>query len=124
MVDDDEIQLAIAKTVLNADYEVFTAKSGKEALTLIYKGFLPDLILLDILMPEMDGWETYNRFKAIALLHSVPIAFITSENNENSINRARELKASDYITKPYSSIELLERVNKLFCDNNGKAVID
>ena len=113
MVDDDEVQLTIADTILQSSYAIFTAKSGHDALQMIYQGFIPDLILLDILMPQMDGWETFNRFKAISLLKSVPIAFITSETEESSKNRAYALKASDYITKPYSSAELLDRVSKL-----------
>ena len=113
MIDDDEIQLAIAQSVLRSDYQISMANSGQEGLQLIYKGLIPDLILLDIMMPGMDGWETFRRIKAITILHSIPIAFITSISEEDSIKRANELGASDYITKPYSSDDLLSRVSKI-----------
>jgi CheY-like chemotaxis protein len=68
LVDDDEIQLSITKAILENDYEIIQTQSGKEALGYLYKGLVPDLILLDIIMPEMDGWETFNRIKSVSLL--------------------------------------------------------
>jgi CheY-like chemotaxis protein len=118
LVDDDEIQLAIAKKILDSDYiRTITAKSGMEALQLIYKGLIPALVLLDILMPDMDGWVTYHRLKAITVLQSIPIAFITSITEENAIKKAYDLGVSDYITKPYSRNDLLNRVHKILEEN-------
>jgi putative two-component system response regulator len=119
LVDDDEMQLEIAKGYLDSDYRnVITAKSGREALQLIYKGLIPDLILLDILMPDIDGWETYNRLKAITVLTSTPIAFMTSVTEEEAVKRAYELGVSDFIIKPYSRYDLSSRVNKMLEENN------
>jgi putative two-component system response regulator len=113
VIDDDQTHLAFAKAILNSDYRVSTANSGTEALQLIYKGFIPDMVLLDILMPEMDGWETYHRLKAITVLQSIPIAFITSVTEEEAVKKAHDLGASDFITKPYSRNDLISRMNKI-----------
>jgi putative two-component system response regulator len=113
IVDDDEIHLAFVRSILDSDYKISTAISGKEALQLIYKGFIPDLVLLDILMPEMDGWETYHRLKAISVLQSIPMAFLTTVIEEEAVKKAYALGASDFITKPCSHNDLLGRVKKI-----------
>jgi putative two-component system response regulator len=113
IIDDDEIHLTYVKGILKTGYIISAAKSGKEALQIIYKGFIPDLVLLDILMPEMDGWETYHRLKAIAFLQSIPIAFLTTVTEEEAVEKANELGASDFITKSCSRNDLISRVNKL-----------
>jgi len=113
LVDDDETHLAVAENLLKKQYEVITAKSGKEALELFLHKVVPDLILLDIVMPNLDGWETFNRLKAISLLQDVPIAFLTSLTESDEAKRAREIGAVDYIEKPYKSADLLNRVEKI-----------
>jgi len=113
MVDDDTIHLEMASTVLLNDYDVTTAKSGGEALSLFYQGLVPNLILLDLIMPEMDGWSTYDRIKAIGNLHDTPIAFFTVSDDPKDIQRANEMGAVDYIKKPYDKDDLLRRVGKI-----------
>lgn len=113
MVDDDVIQLEIAQAILQNTYEVYTAKSGQEALAHFFKGLSPDLILLDIVMPNMDGWETFNRIRAISLLKDVPIAFLTSVDGAAAEKHALEMGAADFITKPYKKSELLNRLKHL-----------
>jgi methyl-accepting chemotaxis protein/CheY-like chemotaxis protein len=113
IVDDDDIHLEIVKEVLKAEYDVGTAKSGKEALGLFYQGLVPHLILLDIVMPEMGGWDTYERINAIGGLHNTPIAFFTSSDDPKDIQKAQEIGAVDYIKKPINKDELLGRVEKI-----------
>jgi len=114
LIDDDVIQHHIAENMLKDDYEVFMTKSGKDALHYLYDGsFVPRLILLDILMPEMDGWEVFNRIKALSLLKSVPIVFLTAVNTTAEEKRAYEMGAADFITKPYVKEDLLERIKKV-----------
>jgi CheY-like chemotaxis protein len=113
VVDDDEIHLSMAETMLKSHYEVITTKSGKEALEYLFKGAAPDLILLDILMPDLDGWETFNRLKAISFLKEVPIVFLTSVTESAEVQHAQEIGAADYITKPYKKSELLGRIEKV-----------
>jgi putative two-component system response regulator len=113
LVDDSDVHLVIAENILKAKYETFTAKSGKDALALLTKGLSPNLILLDVLMPGMDGWETYNKIKGLSLLRDVPIAFLTSLDGEREKMYASRIGAADLITKPYNGNELLERIAKM-----------
>ena len=113
LVDDDEISLVTAEKMLKNEYEVSTAKSGKEALKYLTHNCIPHLLLLDILMPEMDGWETFRNIKGISLLKDVPIAFLTSVEEATEEKRAYQMGIDDYIKKPYTRKELLERVKKL-----------
>ena len=112
LVDDNEVQLSISEVQLNKEYDVTTAKSGREALDYLFHGHVPDLIMLDILMPDMDGWETFGRLRAISKLHEVPILFLSSINDEEEIDRAFDMGAVDFIIKPCNSSELMERVKK------------
>ena len=113
MIDDDEIYLTMAENILEEKYEIITAKSGKEAIEILLKGITPNLILLDILMPNMDGWMTYNRLRGISLIKDVPIAFLTSLDGSNEKTHALEIGASDYITKPYERDDLIKRIEKI-----------
>jgi CheY-like chemotaxis protein len=114
LVDDSDVHLMIAENILKETYNVTTAKSGKEALALLSKGgLIPNLILLDVLMPDMDGWEVYNKIKGISLLKDVPVAFLTSLDGEKEKLYASRLGAADLITKPYDSSELLKRVETI-----------
>jgi len=112
VVDDDGIDLEMVQAVLSSEYDVSTAKSGNEALGLFYQGLVPQLILLDLIMPDMDGWDTYKRIKAISGLYDTPIAVFTSSRDPKDIQHAREMGAVDYIKKPYDKDELLRRVGK------------
>ncbi|MCL1957998.1 MAG: response regulator [Spirochaetes bacterium] len=114
LVDDSDVHLMIAENILKEKYNVTTAKSGKDALALLSKGGLvPNLILLDVLMPDMDGWEVYNKIKGISLLQNVSVAFLTSLDGEKEKLYASRLGAADLITKPYESGELLKRVETI-----------
>jgi PleD family two-component response regulator len=112
LVDDNEVQLSIAKTQLKRKYEVTSAKSGKEALDHLFHGLIPNLIILDILMPDMDGWETFGRLRAISKLHEVPIVFLSSINDQKEIDRAFDMGAADFLVKPCSSKEFMGRIGK------------
>jgi len=113
LVDDNEVQLSVAEIQLKKEFQVTTAKSGKEALDHLFHGLVPDLIMLDILMPDMDGWETFGRLRAVSKLHEVPILFLSSINDKNEIDRAFDMGAVDFIIKPCNSTELLTRVRKV-----------
>jgi len=113
IVDDDGIHLEMVEALLRNEYDVSTAKSGKEALGLFYQGLVPQLILLDLIMPDMDGWDTYKRIKAISGLHDIPIAFFTTSNDPKDIKHAHEIGAVDYIKKPYDKDDLLRRVGRI-----------
>jgi putative two-component system response regulator len=114
LVDDDEIHLSMAENILNKKYEVITAKSGKDALKYLINGAVPDLILLDILMPNLDGWEIFSRIRRdMRLLNEVPIVFLTSIIEPSGIEYAKEIGAADYITKPFNKDDFLSRIEKI-----------
>jgi putative two-component system response regulator len=114
LIDDDAMQLTAARVILEDEYEVYIVRSGKEALGYLYRGAcIPDLILLDNLMPNMDGWEIFNRIRGIGLLYNVPIVFLTAVSAATEVNRAFETGAADYITKPYDKKTLLTKVREL-----------
>jgi putative two-component system response regulator len=114
LVDDDALQLRIISGMLCDEYEIYIAKSGDEALKILYhNNFVPNLILLDILMPEMDGWEAFNRIKALGLLRNAPVAFLTSIDGSVEKTRAFELGAVDFIIKSDSKENLVNRIKKI-----------
>ena len=113
-IDDNDVQHAIVMSMLKDDYIVYNAKSGAEALKYLCNSELvPNLILLDILMPDMDGWEVFHRIRGISLLKKVPIAFITSLTEASEEERAFDIGAVDYIKKPYEKEELLTRIESI-----------
>ena len=118
IVDDDEIHLEIAKTILDEYYETLTASSGKHALELLYKGHVPNLVLLDIVMPNMDGWEVFRRIKAISTLHDIPVAFYTSSTGEAEEKHAQAIGAVDYLIKPFNKDDLLQSLDNILAKNS------
>jgi CheY-like chemotaxis protein len=111
LVDDDVIHLSITEMSLKEEYDIYMVKSGKEALEFLENSqAVPDLIMLDILMPEMDGWTVFDRINDIAALKFTPIMFFTSMDEELTKEKAYELGAFDYITKPCEHSYLLSRI--------------
>ncbi|MDR0323529.1 MAG: response regulator [Treponema sp.] len=114
LVDDDEIQHAIVEKMICDEYDLLKTTSGDEALKyLCSRDCIPDLILLDIFMPDMNGWEIFSRIKAISLLKNVHIAFFTSLHEPEDEKRAYEMGAVDFITKPYKREDLLKRIKNI-----------
>jgi len=112
LVDDDEVHLSITELSLKDDYDVFLIKSGEEALEFLNKSqIIPDLIMLDILMPIMDGWVVFDRISDIAALKFTPIMFYTSLEEESAKEKAYEIGAFDYIAKPCERSILLSRIS-------------
>lgn len=111
IIDDisDNIQV-MAKFLKSKNYEISFALSGEEGLETL-KYIKPDLILLDLLMPKMDGLEVCSRIKKNPETSDIPIIFITGSPEENNLVKAFEMGAADYITKPFKPLELLARVD-------------
>lgn len=110
IVDDIPENLQLLGNVLReANYRVAFATSGKQALTIL-NTIVPDLILLDITMPEMDGFSVCSKIKEIEKLQNVPVLFLTAHTNKDDVVKGFELGAVDYITKPFNSQELKARI--------------
>jgi CheY-like chemotaxis protein len=116
-IDDDVSHLAMTKSFLEKDYDVITVQSCEEGLKLLYQGLAPEFILLDLLMPEIHGWDAYERIKGLSNLHHVPIAIFTSSDDPRDADRARKMGAADYIKKPCKKSELLERIGRIIKQN-------
>ena len=109
MVDDDKSQLLYVNAILKNEYDIISVTSGKDALECLGKT-VPSLVLLDVLMPEMDGFEAYGKMRALSSMKDVPIIFLTSVNAPEEIERALRIGAADYITKPYTSENFTNRI--------------
>lgn len=113
VVDDDALFVELLQAVLTFEgYEVFGAHNGVDALEKA-KSESPDLILLDIMMPYINGWEVCTRLKENWRTRDIPIMMISGLGTLEDIVRALRLGASDYLVKPFSFNELLARVNSL-----------
>ncbi|MCH7609680.1 MAG: response regulator [Chloroflexi bacterium] len=113
VADDDWLNRDLLQAYLTASgCEVLTASNGEEALTQALS-YSPDLALIDVQMPKMDGLELCRRLKATAATRFMPVVIITALDSEDEKLNAFEVGADDFITKPYSSIVLLARVRSL-----------
>ncbi|HUF29184.1 MAG TPA: diguanylate cyclase [Gemmatimonadaceae bacterium] len=101
VVDDDVANIEVLNEVLGSSYEVFFATRGAQAIE-IARAALPDLVLLDVLMPEMNGYELCSRLRADPLTASIPVIFITGLGDVDAEIRGLEVGAVDYVTKPIS----------------------
>ena len=110
--DDTNIRHVLKIQLEGAGYEVVAAEDGIKALEEVSRQ-VPDLILLDIMMPKMDGYEVCRYLKADFRTSKVPIIMLTARSTENDKVDGLEIGANDYLTKPYSSKELLARVKGL-----------
>lgn len=102
IVDDEPMNLKLLEITLKEEYEVMIAHNGKEAIRLASEGIQPDIILLDIMMPEMDGYQVCRILRELPETREIPIIFITAIKEEKSEERAFRLGVVDYITKPFS----------------------
>ena len=110
IVDDVPENLQVLGTILEAkNYEIAIAANGQQALDLI-DDILPDLILLDVMMPELDGFEVCRQLKKTKPTDKIPIIFLTAKTDTDDIVKGFEFGAADYVTKPFNSSELLARV--------------
>lgn len=111
MVDDVTLNLKYAAEVLKDTYQITTAKSGKQALAILNE-LRPDLIILDINMPEMDGYEVMERIRQIPDLEAIPVVFLTAKTDRESEARGLEMGAVDYIKKPFEPDDMHARIDK------------
>jgi len=109
LVDDDMTNLRVGKKLLSGIYNVFALNSG-QAMIDMFASVRPDLILLDVNMPEMDGYEAIRRIKSDEATTNIPVIFLTGLGEEEMELKGLSLGAIDYITKPFSPPLLLKRI--------------
>jgi DNA-binding response OmpR family regulator len=115
IVDDEQDQIATFKYVVQSsksNYEIISVNDGMQCLQLLKNNQIPDLILLDIMMPKMSGWEVFKRIKEIPSCKDVPIIFLTARTDVMA-KKAGSFLGDDYIEKPFDSQNLLKRINEV-----------
>lgn len=109
LVDDTESNIDILVDILGAEYDLLVALDGISALETAEEEVI-DLVLLDIMMPEMDGFEVCEKLKKSQKTKEIPIVFITAKTDAESIDRLYDAGGADYIIKPFREKELKSRV--------------
>ena len=109
VVDDNDTNLAVAKEVLKDEYRVMTMPSAAKMFSMMEK-IIPDMILLDIEMPEVDGYDTLRKMKSHDSFADIPVIFLTGKTDISSEIQGFQLGAVDFITKPFSPPIMLNRI--------------
>jgi CheY-like chemotaxis protein len=116
LVDDEKDQIFFIKTsfenLFGKEYDIIPAESGEKCFELLNKKNIPDLILLDIMMPKMNGWEVFDKLRANPSWKNIPIIFLTARTDEFA-EHAGVLIAEDYIKKPIEIKELKTRIDNV-----------
>ena len=111
IVDDSEMNRDILAVMLGSDYEILEAENGLEAIEILQQGMTDiDLILLDIMMPEMDGFDVLGFMKRSHMTEVIPVIMISSESSSSYIEKAYEMGAADYISRPFNALIVGRRV--------------
>jgi len=124
IVDDDNTNIMMLTHILSPDYTVYVVKNGEAGIKAADK-HLPDVILLDIMMPEMDGYAVLEALKNSGKTRNIPVIFITALSHEDNEEKGLALGAADYITKPFSPVIVKLRVrNQIKIINQMRLIIE
>ena len=121
IVDDEKDQIFSVKTGFETaypnKYEIIGAESGKKCFQLLEKKVIPDIILLDIMMPTMNGWEVFDKLRASQKYKNIPVIFLTARS-DGLATKAGSMIADDYIEKPIEIEELKDRIENVLKNVN------
>ena len=114
-IEDEPEMIELIQLILNRrGFEVLGASGGKEGVQMV-REMLPDLVLLDLMMPDMDGWEVYQQMKAEESTRNIPVIIVTAKaQNIDKVLGLHIAKVDDYIAKPFGPQELIDSVEKIF----------
>jgi DNA-binding response OmpR family regulator len=113
IVDDEpNIIMSLEYIFKKNNFEVFIARDGQEALDIL-KDQIPEIIILDVMMPNVDGFETIKKIKSNENWQHCKVIFLSAKNKQTDIQKGLDLGASAYMTKPFSLKKLVEKVNEL-----------
>ncbi len=113
IVDDKTEFRRLTKTILSGTYLVESAENGVEALSLLQNGYMPDLIVSDLMMPVLGGRDLVEQLKASGAFKHIPVIILSSIDKTDEKIKLIRLGADDYLEKPYNPTELLVRIEKL-----------
>lgn len=119
LVDDNPVYLKLARNILMAKYDVFTVPSA-EKLFQILKKITPEIILLDVMMPVMNGYDAIKELKSRAETSGIPVVFLTGKDDPDNERLGLSLGAVDYIFKPFSPPQLLETIERCLPPQQGR----
>jgi len=113
IVDDEpNIVMTLEYTFKKLDFEVYIARDGSEALHILENN-IPDVVLLDIMMPNVDGYQTLNYIKKNDSLKNTKVVFLTAKNKASDIEKGLKLGADKYLTKPFSVKKIVSEIHEL-----------
>ncbi len=116
VVDDDPTDRILLRKVLSKSYIIAEASSGEEAVKLT-RSNKPDLVLMDIMMPTMDGYNACFMIKRYPLTAEIPVVMLTGLDHELNVRLAEKMGANGYLTKSLNPLELLDRIGQLLCSD-------
>lgn len=112
VIEDEEIlRESILNILKSKEFSVIEAKDGRTGLQLA-KELIPDLILCDVRMPEVDGYEVLKALRQDPTTATIPLLFLTAENLQDVLHKGQRLGANGYLTKPFSTAQLLDAISK------------
>lgn len=111
--DEHKILMSLEYSFRKNGYDVFIARDGTEVLEFL-KTMTPDVILLDIMMPNLDGYSTLDIIRQDDKLKDTKVIFLSAKNNPRDIEKGMEMGADAYVTKPYSIKKLMQQIEELF----------
>jgi len=114
IVDDEPINIDLLRSIIPTDYKIKVAINGAKALELSARDPVPDLILLDVLMPELDGYEVCRLIKEDPNTAHIKIIFISAHCDESEQRKGESLGACDFISKPIESEKILQAIENVF----------
>ncbi len=121
-VDDDVIILTRISNILRHSYDLVTINSGMRALRYL-KQEKPDLILLDVRMAQQDGIETLREIRKMDECKDIPVIMLTGVENKDTVVESARLGIRDYLLKPFSSVELLKRIDRVFNEEGSENIV-
>ena len=122
-VDDVKYSLVSLKSRISEHYDVFPAESAAKLFEFL-EFFMPDLILLDVNMPEVDGYETIKSLKTNERFSGIPVIFLTGNSDRESVVKGLSLGAADYVVKPFNVLKLIATIEYHMDPNKGKELSD
>ena len=124
-IEDESEMIDLVRLILERrSYEVIGAIGGVEGLAMVQKE-LPDLVLLDLMMPDMDGWEVYQQMRAEEVTREIPVIILTAKaQNIDKVLALHIAKVDDYLSKPFSPQELIDSIERIFARNEVVSVTD
>jgi len=117
IVDDEpNIVMSLEYIFKKENFEVFIARDGAEAIEIAEENF-PDIVLLDIMMPNVDGYQVLKHFKRKSELEDIKVIFLSAKNKTSDIELGLQLGADKYVSKPFSNRKLVNEVKKILTEN-------